>query len=409
MSSTTGQRRPGEADVPAGRPAVRTATVKRLERATGMLASAVIARMDEKLPWYRRMGAEHRSWVGLVTQAGIAAFVEWFRHANGGQYETPKITADVFGTAPRELARAISLYQTVEMVRVSIEIVEEHIDDLAEPADAPVLREAVLRYSREIAFAAAEVYARAAEARGAWDARLEALVVDALVRGEADEAVISRAAALGWGSPTDVVAVVGSAPDADSDAVVDSLRRAGRHVGHDVLTGVHGDRLVAILGGIGDPLAAAKSLLPQFGPGPVVVGPVVPDLQSGTKSAEEAIFGLRAAPAWPDAPRPVLADDLLPERALLGDQGARQRLVEDIYSPLRESGSALLETLSTYLQQAASLEAAARMLFVHPNTVRYRLRRVTDVTGLVPTDARSAFVLQTALALGRLQEAGESL
>jgi DNA-binding PucR family transcriptional regulator len=135
----------------------------------------------------------------------------------------------------------------------------------------------------------------------------------------------------------------------------------------------------------------------------------VPDLQSGTKSAEEAIFGLRAAPAWPDAPRPVLADDLLPERALLGDQGARQRLVEDIYSPLRESGSALLETLSTYLQQAASLEAAARMLFVHPNTVRYRLRRVTDVTGLVPTDARSAFVLQTALALGRLQDAGEPL
>jgi DNA-binding PucR family transcriptional regulator len=61
------------------------------------------------------------------------------------------------------------------------------------------------------------------------------------------------------------------------------------------------------------------------------------------------------------------------------------------------------------LQQAASLEAAARMLFVHPNTVRYRLRRVTDVTGLVPTDARSAFVLQTALALGRLQDAGEPL
>ena len=46
----------------------------------------------------------------------------------------------------------------------------------------------MLRYSREIAFAAAEVYARAAEARGAWDARLEALVVDALLRGEADDA-----------------------------------------------------------------------------------------------------------------------------------------------------------------------------------------------------------------------------
>ena len=57
---------------------------------------------------------------GFKIEQGIAAFVEWFRHANGGQYETPKITADVFGTAPRELARAISLYQTVEMVRVRI-------------------------------------------------------------------------------------------------------------------------------------------------------------------------------------------------------------------------------------------------------------------------------------------------
>src|SRR5262245_10167793 len=331
MPSTTGQRRPGKADAPGGRPAARAATVKRLERATGMLASAVIARMDEKLPWYRRMGAGPRSWVGLVTQAGIAAFVEWFRHANGGRYETPKITADVFGTAPRELARAISLYQTVEMVRVSIEIVEEHIDDLAEPVDAPVLREAVLRYSREIAFAAAEVYARAAEARGAWDARLEALVVDALVRGEADEAVISRAAALGWGSPTDVVAVVGSVPDADSDAVGDSLRRAGRHVGHDVLTGVHGERLVAILGGIGDPLAPATAFLPPSGPGPVVVGPTVGDLLVATRSAEEALSGLRAAPAWPDAPRPVHAADLLPERALLGDEYAKTALVEEVY------------------------------------------------------------------------------
>jgi hypothetical protein len=77
----------------------RAATVRRLERSIGTLASAAIARMDETLPWYRQMSAEHRSWVGLVAQAGIAAFVEWFRHPD----EAPEITADVFGTAPREL------------------------------------------------------------------------------------------------------------------------------------------------------------------------------------------------------------------------------------------------------------------------------------------------------------------
>ncbi len=31
------------------------------------------------------------------------------------------------------------------------------------------------------------------------------------------------------------------------------------------------------------------------------------------------------------------------------------------------------------------------MLFCHPNTVRYRLRQIGDLTGLTPTDARDAF------------------
>jgi len=300
------------------------------------------------------------------------------------------------------------LQQTVELVRVTIEIVEERVGELAAPGEEPLLRQAVLRYSREIAFAAAEVYARAAEARGAWDARLEALVVDALLRGEADEAVRSRAAALGWGTPDSVVVVAGLAPDAEPDLVVDGLRRAARHAGYEVLTGVHGDRLVAVLGGVADPLAAASRLVGQFRKGPVVVGPTVSDLLVATRSAEEALSGLRAAPAWPDAPRPVHAADLLPERALLGDEHAKAALVE-VYRPLAATGSALLETAATYLQQAASLESAARMLFVHPNTIRYRLRRVTELTGHAPTDARSAFVLQVALALGRLDDVGPNL
>jgi DNA-binding PucR family transcriptional regulator len=81
---------------------------------------------------------------------------------------------------------------------------------------------------------------------------------------------------------------------------------------------------------------------------------------------------------------------------------ARQQLVRDIYRPLTSSGTALVETLSAFLEQASSLEATARLLFVHPNTVRYRLRRVTEITGYAPTDPRQAFTLRLALALGRL-------
>jgi DNA-binding PucR family transcriptional regulator len=39
---------------------------------------------------------------------------------------------------------------------------------------------------------------------------------------------------------------------------------------------------------------------------------------------------------------------------------------------------------------------------VHANTVRYRLRQITDLTGRVPTDPRDAYCLRIGLTLGRL-------
>ena len=49
----------------------------------------------------------------------------------------------------------------------------------------------------------------------------------------------------------------------------------------------------------------------------------------------------------------------------------------------------------------SSIEGAARALFVHANTVRYRLRLVTELSDLSPTRPRDALTLQLALVLGR--------
>ncbi len=374
------------------------ATVLRLRRSTGRLSRAALQRMDERLPWYRGLDADNRSWVGLVAQAGISAFLSWYSSGGTGL----EITADVFGTAPRELTRSVSLQQTLELVRIVVDVVEDHVADLASPGGEQAMRESVLRYSREVAFAAAQVYARAAEARGAWDARLEALVVDALVRGEADDALHSRAAALGWAAGDLVTVVAGTAPAGRVEDVIDDLRRHARAAGADSLVGVQGDRLVLVLGRTEDPLATAALLAPHFGPGPVVTGPVMPGLAEAGRSARAALSGLVAARAWPGAPRPVPADDLLPERVLSGDATARRALVDRAYRSLSEHNTTFLETAATYLELGRSLEGTARELFVHPNTVRYRLRRVADITGWDPTDAREAFVLQVAIAAGRL-------
>jgi hypothetical protein len=369
----------------------------------GALGTAAMQSMDRRLPWFRSMSAEHRSWLGLVAQAGVAAFLDWIKHP---ERTRPAVAGEVFGTAPRELARAVSLQQAVEMVRVIVDVVESQVDDLAAPGGEAELREAVLRYTREIAFGTAQVYARTAEARGAWDARLEALVVESLVRGEVDEGLQSWASALNW-SFSPVTVIVGTADESaaagtGAEALIDEFRMVARRARLDLLAGVHGSRLVVVIGGSIDPLDAARHFTGRFGPGPVVVGPPAADLHSAVSSARAALAGLRAAAGWPDAPRPVLAADLLPERALDGDEAARAALIEDVYEPLLRGGSALLDTVMTYLELGNSLEATARLLFVHPNTVRYRLRRVTELTGITPGDGRGGFALWTAVVLGRL-------
>ncbi len=380
---------------PAPAYGVSDETLRRVERAGGRLAHRALAMMDERLPWFRSLPAEQRSWVTLVAQAGISGYVVW-ANASSDEY---RITGEVFGTAPRELVRAVSLRRTVELVRVAILVAEQDLPALAvDDAERIALRDSLLRYSREIAFAAAEVYAAAAETRGAWDARVEAAVVDGVVRGEDIGTLSSRAAALNWDPTADTVVVAGTAPAGDRADAVAAVADWATSTGRSALAGVHGDRLVLVLAGAEPPAASVQDL---FGEGPVVRGRPGSGLRAAINSAADALAGLDVAAAWPDAPRTIDADDLLAERVLAGDARAAARLRAAVYAPLAASPH-LLSTMDAYLAAGGALEPTARSLFVHPNTVRYRLHRVADLTGRDPWDPRDLLVLQTAVILGRL-------
>ena len=119
----------------------------------------------------------------------------------------------------------------------------------------------------------------------------------------------------------------------------------------DALCAAQGERLVVLLGGVDDPRQAAAPLVDLFGPGPVVVGPVSADLGGAYVSARAATAAHRAATGWPEAPRPVLSVELLPERALAGDGHARRYLVEEVFLPLatgRGAKGALVRTLASH-------------------------------------------------------------
>ncbi len=370
---------------------------QRVQHASSQMSSDAVRRMQE-LPWFATLSAEQRSWVGLVVQAGILAFGDWLREPE----QPPKLDAAIFGAAPRELARAVSLQQTVLLVRITVEAAEAAVPELAGPGEEQHLRESVLRYSREVAFAAAEVYAGQAEARGAWDARLEAGVVDALVRGVPDDLALSRAATLGWSRPGWVLALATLLPEPGTG---DAAHAVARRAGLSLLAGEGPGGLVLVVGGAASstsPERAVAELVPVLPHGPVVIGPVCPDLASAATSVTEALAGLAAVPGWPQAPRPVECGALLVERVVLGDETARARLLSEIYEPLVRAGGDLMVTAQAFLDCRGSIEATARALFLHPNTVRYRLRKMSDALGSDLGDPRHAAAVRTALVLGRV-------
>jgi DNA-binding PucR family transcriptional regulator len=63
--------------------------------------------------------------------------------------------------------------------------------------------------------------------------------------------------------------------------------------------------------------------------------------------------------------------------------------------------TALLDTLERYLAERRSVIESARALFIHPNTLRQRLGRIEELTGL-NLDQDDLLSLELAIKLARL-------
>jgi DNA-binding PucR family transcriptional regulator len=398
-------RLPAPADV---HDALPDALLRRVKQYSGRLATEAVHSMADQLPYFADLEAGQIASVQLVVQSAVQNFVEWLQDPEGNV----KFTVQAFQVVPQDLARRITLLQTVEMVRVAMEFFEKWLPLLARnDAQLRALTESVLRYGREIGFAAASIYASAAESRGAWDSRMEALVVDAVVRGDSGPTLLSRAAALNWETDATATVFVGTPPPEQNVSVPLAIHNTARQYDRSALSVVQGPYLVAIVAGpISSPDkigtdAFVQALLENFADGPVVIGHTTPGLGSAHSSAMEAMAGIEAVAGWPGAPRPVLSWELLPERALLGDEAAVRTLNEFIVKPLSKGGDTLAATLDAYLDSGGLVEACARSLFVHPNTVRYRLKRISEITGRDPFNPRDAYVLRVAGTVGRLTQA----
>ena len=126
--------------------------LRRVKQYSGRLATEAVHVMGDRLPFFGDLEASQRASVQLVVQAALVNFAEWMRNPLGDV----GYTAEAFALVPQELTRRIALRQTVDMVRVTMEHFEEVVPLLARNDEQmTALTVGILRYSRNLAFAAA--------------------------------------------------------------------------------------------------------------------------------------------------------------------------------------------------------------------------------------------------------------
>lgn len=139
---------------------------------------------------------------------------------------------------------------------------------------------------------------------------------------------------------------------------------------------------------------------------PICVSSLVEGVSEISSELTATLASIAVAPAIKHLPQVIHTDDVLPERALIGDSTAFNTLYNKVYQSLApySSDDPTLETIDMFLRFGGALDQTAHELNVHPNTVRYRLRKVAQTTGWDATDPRAAYVLQTAITIGRIRD-----
>jgi GAF domain-containing protein len=125
---------------------------------------------------------------------------------------------------------------------------------------------------------------------------------------------------------------------------------------------------------------------------------------------EEAQHAVTAAAVISPEPGVVSFDDLGAYKYLLRvSQDGRTRdhrgdALKKLEAYDRRHRSQLLMTLEEYLKRRGNIAAAAQTLYVHPNTLRQRLRRIQDLTGL-DVQNEDWLMIEIELKLLRLEHA----
>ena len=251
--------------------------------------------------------------------------------------------------------------------------------------------------------------------------RLGRDLVEELLANTDERAVLSRAQALGYdvGRRHRVVIVVedSAKPQRDHDSRFHAVRRAARDAGLGTLMVPRGDVVVVLSCAEGVWDVFHRRLLSELGRDVWVgVGGPCEHLGDFPRSYREARLALRMRSADRRGGRTVFYEQLGTYRLLaeVDDLSAIDRFVDEWIGALiaydSDHGTDLVATLTSYLECRGNYDATSAALSVHRNTLKYRLRRIKEISehDLKHPDtlfnlqlATRAWATRRALGLGR--------
>jgi sugar diacid utilization regulator len=245
--------------------------------------------------------------------------------------------------------------------------------------------------------------------------RLRSDLVVELVEGAERPGALNRAQALGYdlGRPHRVVVVEGDQADDQADGFFHAVRRAARDTRlGSLLAPRPGEVVILADTEVPWPKFRAAVLTEWHGDGcRIGVGGRRSKLDEFPLSYQEAQLALKMQLAAGGPDQVTVFDDLGVYQVLVTTQNpaAVDRFVHDWLSDLinydASHGTQLVLTLSEYLEFGGNYKATAKALLVHRNTLKYRLRRIREISGHDLGRPDTQFNLQLATRAWRTVQA----
>ena len=236
--------------------------------------------------------------------------------------------------------------------------------------------------------------------------RIRRDLVDELLTGTDEESALARATALGYDLQRThrVLVIEGHGRTKDADAFFQAVRHAAREEPAGTLLVARGAQVIVLADAEADWKNLRAAVIRELGGGRVRIGvgercERIADFPRSFRQARLAMR-LLAVAEWDD--RAVRFDDLGVYRLLIGneDLGEVERYVRHWIGSLlnydQQRSADLVRTLSHYLDRGGNYEATAGSLIVHRNTLKYRLQRIRQISGLDLSDPEVCFNLQLA-------------